>query len=301
MLTLAAAATAAWCAVLALAGPGSSPALVVQGLRDMAMLGWLGATFWSSAAPMTRPLRLILRMLATICALTLVLGAVAHLGDRTAAEAWMTPALTLAAMIVAVGGLLVVDSGVRHAGAALRMPVMAVAGGFAMLWAYEVNVQLIGALTGKTASTLIALLPAVVLLTLPTYVVAAMDIGRERMRLSRTAAMRTLILLGAAAYLIVIGLTGAIAVDRGRLCGAGTGASLAAALGTGGVLIASRARVAVGDDLEAFFEHRYDYRAEWMRFTATLAQGSDSEDGDGRNLHRRVAKAWPNDRQPRRG
>ena len=84
-----------------------------------------------------------------------------------------------------------VDSGVRHASAGLRMPVMTVAGGFAMLWAYELNVQLIGALTGKTASTLIELLPAVVLLSLPTYVVAAMDTGRERMRLSRTAATRT--------------------------------------------------------------------------------------------------------------
>jgi hypothetical protein len=123
----------------------------------------------------------------------------------------MTPTLTFAAMVVAVGGLLIIDGGVRHASAGQRMPVMAVAGGFAMLWAYELNVQLIGALTGEEASTLIALLPAVVLLTLPVYIVAAMDIGRERMRLSRTAAMRTLILLGAAAYLIVIALTGAVA------------------------------------------------------------------------------------------
>jgi len=294
MLTLVAAATAVWCAALALAGPGSSAALVVQGLRDLAMLGWLGATFWSPAAPMTRPLRLIVRMLATICALTLVLGAVAHLADRTAAEAWMAPTLTLAAMVVAIGGLLIVDSGVRHAGAALRMPVMAVAGGFAMLWAYEVNVQLIGALTGKTASTLIALLPAVVLLTLPTYVVAAMDIGRERMRLSRTAATRTLILIGGAAYLIVIGLTGAIArLVGGDYAAFAQGASLVVALGAGGLLIVS-ARVRAWLSVmisKHFFEHRYDYRAEWMRFTATLAQGGDVEDGDGRNLHRRVTKA----------
>jgi hypothetical protein len=37
-----------------------------------------------------------------------------------------------------------------------------------------------------------------------------------------------------------------------------------------------------------FFEHRYDYRAEWMRFTATLGQGGGEDD---RNLYRRVAKA----------
>src|SRR3546814_18490311 len=54
-----------------------------------------------------------------------------------------------------------------------------------MLWAYELNVQLIGALTGAKASMLIALLPAVALLTVPIHIVAAMEIGRERMRPSR--------------------------------------------------------------------------------------------------------------------
>jgi putative PEP-CTERM system histidine kinase len=292
LLTLAATATALWCASLALFAPGSSQALVAQALRDVTMLGWLAATFWSAAAPMTRPLRLILRMLMTIAALALVLGAAAHWRAGAAAEPWMAPTLTFAAMIVAIGGLLIVDSGVRHASAGLRMPVLAVAGGFAMLWAYELNVQLIGALTGKRASTLIRLLPAVVLLTLPTYVVAAMDIGRERMRLSRTAVMRTLILIGVAAYLIVIGLTGAIA----RLVGGdyavfAQGASLVVALGAGGLLIVS-ARVRAWLSVmisKHFFEHRYDYRTEWTRFTATLGQGN--EDEDDRNLHRRVAKA----------
>jgi len=291
-LTFAAAATALWCAALALFAPGSSQALVAQALRDAAMLGWLAATFWSPAAPMSRPLRLILRMLMTICVLTLVLGAAAHWRAGAEAEPWMAPTLTFAAMVVAIGGLLMVDSGVRHASAGLRMPVMTVAGGFAMLWAYELNVQLIGALTGKTASTLIELLPAVVLLSLPTYVVAAMDTGRERMRLSRTAATRTVILLGGAAYLILIGLTGAIA----RLVGGdyavfAQGASLVVALGAGGLLIVSarlRAWLSVMIS-KHFFEHRYDYRTEWMRFTATLGQGDGDEDD--RNLHRRVAKA----------
>lgn len=295
MLTLAAAATALWCAALALSGPGSSQAFVVQTLRDLAMLGWLSATFWTAAAPMARPLRLILRMLITIAALALVLGAVAHWYAGAEAEPWMAPTLILATMIVAVGGLLIVDSGVRHASAGLRMPVMAVAGGFAMLWAYELNVQLIGALTGKRASTLILLLPAVLLLTLPTYVVAAMDIGRERMRLSRTAAMRTLVLLGAAAYLIVIGLTGAIArLVGGDYAAFAQGASLVVALGAGGLLIVSarlRAWLSVMIS-KHFFEHRYDYRTEWMRFTATLGQGAKGDGGeDDRNLYRRVAKA----------
>ncbi len=297
LLTLAAAATAIWCAALALFGPGSSQAFVMQTLRDLAMLGWLGKTFWSVAAPMSRPLRLIMRMLMTIAVLALVLGGAAHWRAGAAAEPWMAPTLIFAAMVVATGGLLIVDSGVRHASAGLRMPVMAVAGGFAMLWAYELNLQLIGALTGKRALTLIELLPAVVLLTLPTYIVAAMDIGRERMRLSRTAAMRTLILVGAAAYLIVIGLTGAIARwVGGDYAVLAQAASLVVALGAGGLLIASaRARAWLSVMISKhFFEHRYDYRTEWMRFTATLGQdgGEGGDDGeDDRNLHRRVAKA----------
>lgn len=295
LLAATAAATALWCGGMTVYGSGSSQSLVVQSLRDLAMLAWLGATFWSPRAPMSRPLRLILRMLATICVLTLLLGATAHLRGGAEAEPWMTPTLTFAAMVVAIGGLAIIDGGVRRASAGLRMPVMAVAGGFAMLWAYEVNVQLIGALTGEIASMLIELLPAVVLLTLPAYVVAAMDVGRERMRLSRTAATRTLILLGAAAYLIVIALTGAVArVLGGDYAELAQTISLLVLLGTGGLMIASaRSRAWLSVMISKhFFEHRYDYRAEWMRFTATLGQGDKGDGGvDDRNLYRRVAKA----------
>lgn len=293
-LSIAALASAAWCAALYRFAPGSPEALVAQALRDLAMLGWLGATFWPARAPMPGALRLVFRLLVTIAAIALLGGAAAYWRDADAGS-WLRPGLDIAAAIVAVGGLLLVDGAVRRAGAGLRMPVMAVAGGFAMLWAYELNVQLIGALTGKPASTLIALLPAVALMALPTFVIAAMDVGRERIRLSRTAATRTLVLLGAAAYLILIGLVGAVARliggDYGELA---QGAFLIVALGAGGLLLLSaqaRAWLAVMIT-KHFFEHRYDYRAEWMRFTATLAQGAKEEGGeDDRNLHRRVAKA----------
>jgi len=289
-LVVAAIASAVWCAALYRFAPGSSQAMVARSLRDLAMLGWLGATFWPARTPMPGPPRLILRLLVTICAIALVGGIAAHM-QNAAAGAWLSPALGVSAMIVAIGGLLIVDGAARGASVGLRMPVMAVAGGFAMLWAYELNVQLIGALTGKPASTLIHLIPAVALMMVPTFVLAAMDVGRERIRLSRSVATRTLVLLGAAAYLILIGLAGAVARlvggDYGELA---QGVFLIVALGAGGLLLLSartRAWLAVMIS-KHFFEHRYDYRAEWMRFTATLAQGDGEDD---RNLHRRVAKA----------
>ncbi len=93
------------------------------------------------------------------------------------------------------------------------------------------------------------------LLTLPTYVVAAMDVGRERMRLSRTAATRTLLLLGGAVYLVLIGLTGAVArMVGGDYAALAQAISLIVALGAGGLLLASEpgAGVAFGDDFQAF-------------------------------------------------
>lgn len=297
-LIAAAAATAFWCAALYLFDPGSAEALVAQAVRNAAMLGWLGASFWSPDAPMSRPLRLIARLLVAISLISFVSGVAAFWREGAAAGDWIGPAVEIAAMIVASGGLLIIDGGARHASSALRMPAMAVAGGFAMLWGYELNFQLLGALTGKPASTLIQLLPAMALLTLPTYVVAAMDIGRERMQLSRTAAMRTIILLGAAAYLILIGLTGAIArLVGGNYGDLAQGIFLVVALGAGGLLFLSpRARAWLSVMISKhFFEHRYDYRTEWMRFTATLGDGGgqadELSDPDGGNLHRRVAKA----------
>ncbi len=88
-----------------------------------------------------------------------------------------------------------------------------------MLWTYELNIQFIGALTGTRATTLIALLPAVALLILPLFVLAAMDVGRERIRLSRSVAARAMLLLAAAAYLVLIGVVGAVT----RLIGGGAG------------------------------------------------------------------------------
>lgn len=289
-LTIAAAAMALWCAALYLSGAGSPPTLAAQALRDLAILGWLAGTFRTAAAPTSQALRLIQRLLAALCLAMLAGGAAAWLHDGGTAAAWLKPTLTIVAMVVASGGLLLIDGGARHAGGRMRMPTLAVAGGFAMLWAYELNIQLIGTLTGQRASTLIALVPAVALLILPTFVIAAMDIGRERMRLSRPAAMRAVLLVGGAAYLILIALAGAVA----RLVGGDYGELaqslfLLVALGAGGLLFASaRARAWLSVTISKhFFEHRYDYRSEWMRFTATLAQ---VEEG-GSSLHRRVAKA----------
>ena len=289
-LIAAAAGMTLWSGGVWMFGPASPEAFTMRTVSNAAVLGWLTATFWNARAPMTRPLRLILRLIATQLVIAALVSAVVWTREGGLTGGWIGPGLSILTMIAASGGLLLVDSGVRHASAGLRMPLLAVAGGIAMLWAYELNIGFIGAMTGSPAHTLIELIPAVMLLTLPTFVVAAMDVGRERMRLSRTAATRTILLMAGAGYLVLIGLAGAVA----RMSGGDYGAlaqllSLIVALGLGGLMLASaRARAWLSVMISKhFFEHRYDYRAEWMRFTATLAWDDDQE-GD---LYRRVTKA----------
>src|SRR3546814_4342449 len=78
--------------------------------------------------------------------------------------------------------------------------------------------------------------------------------------------------------------------DYGELA---QGLFLCVALGAGGLLfLSARARAWLSVTISKHvFEHRYDYRAEWMRFTATLAETGTETGGGGSNLYRRSAKA----------
>src|SRR3546814_18972506 len=122
-----------------------------------------------------------------------------------------------------------------------------------------------------------------------------MDVGRERIRLSRPAAMRTIALLGAAAYLVLIGLAGAVARlgggDYGELA---QGLFLIVALGAGGLLLASpRSRACLSVTISKhLLEPRYDYSTERMLFLAKTRQGDEGDrqgGGEGKCVDGKVA------------
>ncbi|MFN3961315.1 MAG: glycosyltransferase, partial [Parvularculaceae bacterium] len=61
------------------------------------------------------PLRLVQRLLLTICFLMFGIGALSIWQGGDAAESWAAPTLAISAMIVATGGLIVVDGGSQDA------------------------------------------------------------------------------------------------------------------------------------------------------------------------------------------
>ena len=288
-------ALALWSAACFVYGSGSPQAAIADTLRNLAFTAWLTLTFggMTRGAP-SQPIRLILLTLVVINLVASIFPSLAllgiALGDLPISTVRLTDTTRVVDMVTASGGLLLVEHFARHRGESVRMPVMVVGGGIAALWAYTLNLHLLGWLSGGEPLTLILLEPLFVLLVLPAFVLVALDTGRDRIRLSRTIAVRTLAILGLALYLVVIAVTGAIARLVGGDYGAlAQGVLLTLALGLGGLFFAlPRARAWLLVMLSKhFFEHRYDYRAEWMRFTATL----EGQEGDNDPPFRRIARA----------
>ncbi len=193
-------------------------------------------------------------------------------------------------MLFAAGALVLlhnlVDAARVEERRALTLPLAALAG----MWAFDLNLSAIGALSGEPAQLLIAARPGVQCVVALLLGLAALRPAGQAVRLSRPVALRSMAVIGVAAWLGMLALA-STAVSR-----AGGNFAVAAqflVLMLAGALLAGfflsrRVRlVARVWAAKHFFEHRYDYRAEWLRFTATL----NRPEAGGSSLGARVVKA----------
>lgn len=289
---------ALWCGAWYIFGPASLAALIADTLRNLGFLAWLHASSKGDGNGLrSRSIRLMLVTLVTINLIAAVLGAIAYLNIVRAGvplvAGWSTGGLRLVDMLTASAGLLLVEHFARHRSDGLRMAVLVVAGGLAALWAYRLNIHFLGWLSASTPTALIQFEPLVALMVLPSFILVAIDTGRERIRLSRAIAFRTLAIAALAAYLVLIALTAALArVVGGDYGDLAQGVILILALGFGVLMSASaRARAWLSVTISKhFFEHRYDYRSEWMRFTATLSGQAQASEPTLRRIARALAE-----------
>lgn len=286
---------ALWALAWASFGPVSTELGVGGAVRNLGFILWLSATFvLSGGNGRALSARLMLLTLMVTNLVCFLFGGLAiidiQLSGLEIETDWLTRALLIVDMLTASAGLVLIEQCVRHRGPNLRMPVLVVAGGIAAIWAYGLNIHLLSWLAERPPLALILIEPLVVAFVLPAFVLVAIDMGRDRIQLSRSIAVRTVAVLGLVTYLVVVALTAAFA----RLVGGDYGdlvqaVLLALALGLGALMAASaRARAWMSVMVSKhFFEHRYDYRAEWMRFTATL----EGQDGQMDQPFRRIARA----------
>ncbi|MDC0886742.1 PEP-CTERM system histidine kinase PrsK [Altererythrobacter sp.] len=194
-------------------------------------------------------------------------------------------------ILVAVGALVLLHNLYAGASSSTREVLRWSAAGIAGFWAFELNHHVIAYL-GEGPSPLLGALRGlmVAMMVIPVAVGASNGLAGRKLRPSRTVAFQTLSLLVIGAYLIsMFGISQLLTVLDGSLSrlaqiGFLVIASALAILWLPSNRARSWLRVTA---LKHLFQHRYDYREEWLRLTATMGEVGPQAT----SLPSRVAKA----------
>lgn len=277
-LMIAAGASALWCALAAALGaehPGA--ALAVTG-RNLALIAAIFCLFGADGRSASlRPVRPVIIALVLVQLLQPLMMLIAQRGAGAAAF----EVRALIDMLVAIGALLLLHNLYAGASSGLR-PVLRWSGiALASIFAYDLNLAALAYLGGEEPA-LLADLRGLFAGAMAALFALGMNAPGPRLQFSpsRTVTFRTLSLVLIGGYLAAMALvTRLLALIGGDLARAGELLfALAAALAAALLLVSPRLRgwlkVVASKHL---FQHRYDYREEWLRFTRTIGRaGSGS-------------------------
>ncbi|MCA1661043.1 MAG: PEP-CTERM system histidine kinase PrsK [Novosphingobium sp.] len=290
-MALALGATSLWGLVAAATGAESASSAIAETMRNLAWLGFAYRLFAHNGAEAgIAAVRPVLVALVGVELLhPAILVAMAQVASSHPAQAAAFHLAVILRLAFVVGALVLAHNLYGNSVAGGRPALRWSAAALAVLWVCDLNFYTVAYLGERQPEALSALRGAV-----PVLVAALLAIGRTRaselrIRPSRAVAFQSLSLLVIAAYLIVmIGAAHALAwfgdaaPPLAQIGFVFTSAVLALV-----VLPSARLRgwmkVTVAKHL---FQHRYDYRAEWLRFTRTIGRS----DG-GASLQERVVQA----------
>jgi putative PEP-CTERM system histidine kinase len=272
-LAVALAFTALWALAVAGIGEGDIVAQLVETLRNLAWLGFMIVLHRRGADQ--RPPIALASVYGVVAAIAVSALGVRLFGDLTgrSGEAGIETAALLLRMLVAVTALVLVQAihsalGPR-AGGALRWTVLALAG----LWLTDFLLFGTAYLTAEWRPEPLVLRGLATIAIGLAIGTALQRKGDWELQVSRTVTYQSLSVVAIGAYLALLALaTSAIAT---------VGGANARVLQTAFVLGSTAAILTLVSNswLRAWikvklakhlFRHRYDYRAEWMRFTETL-------------------------------
>jgi putative PEP-CTERM system histidine kinase len=290
VLALAIAGMAIWSAsLLSTSFPLSTVGKMV---RDLAWLGYLYAT--------TRSFNQETQTRRSIVSTVLVLSALAvarSIVTLAMISAQIDVAHDLLLLSLIIGWLLPIGE-VFFAHLLYRSLTSASGSGFrlilialGLMWAYDINLVTVTLLGFSQVPVLEQFQGVFALLLLPVFALAARRNQRWKVTLSRKAATSSVLLMAIGTYFVAIS-----AISRALLWAAHNDdvakIILALALSLGFALVAFFPRIGRFLKkilLEHLFEHRYDYRSEWLRFSATIGDRSQSDLSPEERIIRSVA------------
>jgi putative PEP-CTERM system histidine kinase len=277
--------TACW-AWLTAVGPGEAIVGYSESARNLL---WISLLYSLSAASEDRQhgLKLVYGAVAAVIGMQLIADTLQLISPSgPIGQTGLILRITTAA-----GALVLVHNVYGQAAPASRSHIRFATLGLALIWVYDLNLYTIAYLDSPTARRLMEWRGLAVALTAPLFAFATREESGWRVRLSRAATFQSLSLLALCAYFALM------AIVATALRGSGVDWSAALMIGVLAVMTvaamvllpSARARGWAKVKLaKHLFEHRYDYRTEWLRFTETLGRAG----ADAPPLSERLVKAF---------
>ena len=267
--------TALW--ALAVAGIGAADVVtrVAEAVRN---LGWLGFMYALVRRDRSGQQHRAVAIIYGVVALVVIVGAgLALVEEAVGAQdvVQLAAVRIVLRMMVAVGALLLVHhlyaAVAPRARGGIRLVVLALAA----MWGVDLLLYATVYATGAWPGALVAGRGFVMALAAPVFAIAVQRNGDWTLQLSRTVAWQTLsfaaTLLYAATMLAATSVIATISGENARLWQTAFvfGSTAAGLTILSSPWLKAWAKVKVA---KHFFRHRYDYRAEWIRFTDTLGK-----------------------------
>jgi putative PEP-CTERM system histidine kinase len=294
-LITALAVTAGWGLTVFVVGPMDYMSSVAETVRNLGWLGFLYALHRSSEGieqPRTTTMTYFALMFVLILqpVMDYAALAVAAYGGTGGAIAALAQSAQLLRMIFAIGAVVLVHN--LYSGSApearwgVRLPMAALAA----MWMYDLNLYTIAYLTETHAIELIAMRGPVMAMLAPVFIMASQRNSNWGIKLSRSVTFRSVSLVAIGIYLFaMVLLTTALNFVGGAYIKLAQitlifGMSSAALIYLPSGKFRAWLNVIIAKN---FFQHRYDYRSEWMRFADTIGFPS----ADAAPFHERVVKS----------
>lgn len=285
LLAAAFAITACW-AWLAAVTPGDTVTGYAESARNLL---WISLLYSLSAASEEREhgLKLVYGAVAGVIGLS-VMGETVELVSPTAALAQTGLILRITA---AAGALVLVHNVYGQAAPASRTHIRFAMLGLAAMWIYDLNLYTVLYLGSATAYRLLEWRGVAVALTAPLLALATRDESGWKIRVSRAATFQSLSLLAICAYFALMAILATALRGSSFDWSTALMIGVLAAMTVAAMVLLPSARArswAKTKVAKHLFEHRYDYRTEWLRFTETLGRAGADEPP----LGERIVKAF---------
>ena len=285
--------TGVWAALAAAYGDASAPALLAEVVRNLMWILVIYRLFAHDGRDRSmgqvRPVAVALAFVELMQPILLLVASEWSAVPVIIASANQTAALLH--ILVAIGALVLLHNLYVGAAPETRDALRWSAAGLAGFWAFELNHYVVAYLAGGPSVEIAAVRGLVAgLMAIPVVAGASNGLSGRRLRASHAVTFQTISLLVIGGYLLLMfgaaQLISSIGGSIGRL--AEIGFLVAAATVSLLWLPSKRMRGWLRVTLfKHLFQHRYDYRQEWMRFTRTISYGGENN----ASLYQRASKA----------